>query len=82
MFISVSTGEKNGKNRPRNARVVVENKVAPFSPGHCVYIHYKLMFTVSKHNVRFTVRIVSSVVMMHFCRIHKLISPDVITRSC
>ena len=35
-FIPVSTGEKNVKNRPRNARVIVEIKVAPFLFGHCV----------------------------------------------
>jgi len=31
VFIPVSIG-KNGKNRPRNARVIVESKVAPFFP--------------------------------------------------
>jgi len=36
MLIPVFTGEKNGKNRPRNARVIVKNKVAPFFPGHGV----------------------------------------------
>jgi len=35
MFISVSNGEKNDKNRLRNAKVIVENKVAPFF-GHRV----------------------------------------------
>jgi len=30
VFIPVSIGEKNYKNRPRNARVIVENKVALF----------------------------------------------------
>jgi len=35
MFIPVSAGE-NGKNRPKNARVIVKNKVAPFFTGHGV----------------------------------------------
>jgi len=35
MFIPVSTGEKWQK-LPRNARVMVETKVAPFFPGHGV----------------------------------------------
>ena len=37
MFIPVFIGEKNGKNRPRIARVIVKNKVAILS-GHGVVI--------------------------------------------
>jgi len=35
VFISVSNGTKNCKNRPRNARVVVENIVASFFRKSC-----------------------------------------------
>ena len=44
-FIPVSTGEKNGKNRPIIARFIVKNKVALFSRTRCIFCEVKFKFT-------------------------------------